>query len=87
MSSGSKTKNNVNSDDTGAGEESKEADVVEEIVKDNLEIMLEIVMIIRNDAAFAKSIYANCPRLQHLLDMTPEIRPIFEDPALVRSTS
>jgi hypothetical protein len=85
MSSG-KTRSNVNND-VGAGEESKEeADVVEEIVKDNLEIMLEIVMIIRNDAAFAKSIYANCPRLQHLLDKTPEIRPIFEDPALVRST-
>lgn len=67
-------------------EESKEGDLelVEEVVKDNLEIMLEIIMIIREDAVFAKSIYANCPRLQHLLDSKPDLRPIFEDPNLVK---
>lgn len=66
-------------------EESKEdVEVVEEVVKDNLEIMLEIIMIIREDAVFAKSIYANCPRLQYLLDSKPDLRPIFEDPNLVK---
>lgn len=56
----------------------------QELTKDNLEIMREIVMRIRTDPDFASSIYADCPRLQHLLDRRPDLRPIFEDPNLVR---
>jgi len=56
----------------------------QEVMKDNLELMREVVMKIRDDPEFAKNIYANCPRLQHLLDQYPDLRPIFEDPKLVR---
>jgi hypothetical protein len=59
---------------------------LEGVMKDNLELMLEIIMRIREDEDYAKNIYADCPRLQHLLDRNPELRPIFEDPNLVRST-
>lgn len=52
-------------------------------IKDNMDVMLDIVMRIREDEEFAKSIYADCPRLQHLLDEKPDLRPIFEDPNLV----
>jgi hypothetical protein len=58
--------------------------MVEEVMRDNLELMLEIVMRIREDPDFASNIYAECPRLQHLLDLNPDLRPIFEDPYLVR---
>jgi hypothetical protein len=57
---------------------------VQEVMKDNLELMLEVVMKIREDEEFAKNIYSNCPRLQHLLDQHPDLRPVFEDPNLVR---
>jgi hypothetical protein len=69
-------------------EESKDhdgEDVVNEVVKDHLEVMLEIIMIIRTDATFAQNIYANCPRLQNLLSSHPDLRPVFEDPSLVKS--
>jgi hypothetical protein len=56
----------------------------QEVMKDNLELMKDIVMKIREDPEFAKGIYKNCPRLQHLLDQYPDLRPIFEDPKLVR---
>jgi hypothetical protein len=59
-------------------------DKAQEVMKDNLELMREVVMKIREDPDFAKNIYANCPRLQHLLDQYPDLRPIFEDPKLVR---
>lgn len=52
--------------------------------QDNLAIMYDIIMQIRNDPEYAKSIYANCPRLQHLLERRPDLRPIFEDPRFVR---
>jgi hypothetical protein len=55
-----------------------------EVIKDNLELMYDIVMQIREDPEFAKSIYADCPRLQNLLKKRPDLRPIFEDPNLVR---
>lgn len=55
-----------------------------EVMKDNLELMKEIVMRIREDPEFASNIYSNCPRLQHLLGQYPDLRPIFEDPKLVR---
>ena len=53
-------------------------------MRDNLDLMLDIVMRIREDKDFASNIYAECPRLQHLLDQHPDLRPIFEDPYLVR---
>jgi hypothetical protein len=62
-------------------EEEKEA---QEVMKDNLDLMYDVVMKIRNDPEFASNIYSNCPRLQNLLDQHPDLRPIFEDPNLVR---
>ena len=59
-----------------------ESTAVEE--KDTLAIMYTIIMQIRNDPEYASSIYANCPRLQHLLEQRPDLRPIFEDPRFVR---
>ena len=56
----------------------------QEIMKSNLEIMKDIVMKIRNEPGYAKSMYINCPRLQHLLEQNPDLRPVFEDPRLVR---
>ncbi|KAG7358776.1 hypothetical protein IV203_015365 [Nitzschia inconspicua] len=59
-------------------------DKAQEVMKDNLELMKDIVMKIREDPEFAKNIYSNCPRLQHLLTQYPDLRPIFENPKLVR---
>jgi hypothetical protein len=56
----------------------------QEVIKDNLAVMYDIVMQIREDEEFARNIYANCPRLQHMLDERPDLRPVFEDPHLVR---
>lgn len=64
--------------------ESSEENEVEELMRDNLDLMLDIVLRIREDRDFAANIYAECPRLQHLLDQNPDLRPIFEDPYLVR---
>lgn len=52
--------------------------------KDTLAIMYDIIVQIRNDPEYARSIYANCPRLQHLLEKRPDLRPIFENPRFVR---
>jgi len=57
---------------------------VQDVMADNLDVMRDIVFRIREDPDFAKSIYANCPRLQELLKKHPDLRPIFEDPKLVR---
>uniref|UniRef100_A0A7S1VSL0 Uncharacterized protein n=1 Tax=Grammatophora oceanica TaxID=210454 RepID=A0A7S1VSL0_9STRA len=46
--------------------------------------MRDIVMRLREDEEFAKTIYADCPRLQLLLEEHPDLKPIFEDPKLVR---
>jgi len=56
----------------------------QEVMKDNLEVMKDIVMKIRNEEDYARNIYADCPRLQHMLDKNPDLRPVFEDPRLVR---
>jgi hypothetical protein len=56
----------------------------QDVMKDNLELMKDIVMKIREDPEFARNIYSNCPRLQYLLNQYPDLRPIFEDPKLVR---
>jgi hypothetical protein len=61
-------------------EEAQEA--MEEAV--DHEMMYEIVMRLREDPDFASTIYSNCPRLQHLLNERPDLRPVFEDPYLVR---
>jgi hypothetical protein len=54
------------------------------VMKDHLSIMRDIVMKIRHEDGYAKAMYSNCPRLQHLLDRNPDLRPVFEDPRLVR---
>ena len=59
-------------------------DKAQDVMASNLDVMRDIVFRIREDEEFAKSIYANCPRLQHLLKEHPDLRPIFEDPKLVR---
>ena len=56
----------------------------QDVIKDNLEVMYDIVMQIREDPEFAKNIYRDCPRLQHMLDERPDLRPVFEDPEMVR---
>jgi hypothetical protein len=56
---------------------------VQEVMKSNLDIMKEIVMKIRNEPGYAKSMYINCPRLQNLLEQNPDLRPVFEDPRLI----
>ncbi|KAL3939995.1 MAG: hypothetical protein SGBAC_005369 [Bacillariaceae sp.] len=56
----------------------------QEVMKDNLEMMRDIVMRIRDEPDFASGIYKDCPRLQHLLDQYPDLRPVFEDPNLVK---
>ena len=58
--------------------------LIEDAMGNHLDLMLDIIMQIREDEAFARSIYANCPRLQHLLDQHPDLRPIFDDPKMVR---
>lgn len=54
------------------------------VMKDHLTIMRDVVMKIRHQEGYAKAMYANCPRLQHLLERNPDLRPVFEDPRLVR---
>jgi len=54
------------------------------VMKDHLNIMRDVVMKIRHEDGYAKAMYSNCPRLQHLLDRNPDLRPVFEDPRLVR---
>jgi hypothetical protein len=56
----------------------------QEVMKDNLELMRDVVMRVREDPDFAENVYKECPRLQHLLDQYPDLRPVFEDPKLVR---
>jgi len=56
----------------------------QDVMKDHLDIMRDVVMKIRHQDGYAKAMYANCPRLQHLLDRNPDLRPVFEDPRLVR---
>ena len=65
-------------------EDAIEAATLEDIMEDNLELMLEIILKVREDEEFAKTIYEDCPRLQALLDQNPDLRPIFEDPQFVR---
>ena len=87
MSVASKGSKGTASDSSHEMDETSEVnqnEVVEEVMRDNLDLMLEIVMRIREDPHFASTIYSDCPRLQHLLDQNPDLRPIFEDPYLVR---
>jgi hypothetical protein len=59
-------------------------EAAQEVMKDNLEMMREIVMRLRDEPEFAEGIYKECPRLQHLLEQYPDLRPVFEDPKMVR---
>jgi hypothetical protein len=56
----------------------------QEVMKDNLEMMRDVVMRIREDPDFANGIYKDCPRFQQLLKQYPDLRPVFEDPKLVK---
>lgn len=71
-------------DNSATLEEDNREEIIQEIMGHDLDMMLQIVMQIREDEDFARGIYANCPRLQHLLDQYPDLRPIFEEPRLIR---
>jgi hypothetical protein len=72
-------------DDTPMIDEDEDLNAkAQDVMADNLDVMRDIVFRIREDPDFAKSIYGNCPRLQELLKKHPDLRPIFEDPKLVR---
>mmetsp|Transcript_1811 Transcript_1811/g.1972 ORF Transcript_1811/g.1972 Transcript_1811/m.1972 type:complete len:128 (+) Transcript_1811:252-635(+) len=58
-------------------------EAVQEVMTSHLDMMKEIVLKIRYEKGYAKNMYVNCPRLQHLLDQNPDIRPVFEDARLV----
>lgn len=78
------SKKTASEEEPTSSQEGSDENEVEEVMRDNLDLMLDIVMRIREDRDFASNIYAECPRLQHLLDQHPDLRPIFEDPYLVR---
>lgn len=59
-------------------------ELMHDVLTDHLDILLAIIMKIREDPDFATTIYQDCPRLQHLLVQHPDLRPVFEDPKLVR---
>eukprot|EP00522_Entomoneis_paludosa_P013347 CAMPEP_0172456688 /NCGR_PEP_ID=MMETSP1065-20121228/17259_1 /TAXON_ID=265537 /ORGANISM="Amphiprora paludosa, Strain CCMP125" /LENGTH=656 /DNA_ID=CAMNT_0013209885 /DNA_START=54 /DNA_END=2024 /DNA_ORIENTATION=- len=82
----SETKDDTSASVTELSPETEPTDeeIMQDVMQDNLELMLDIIMKIREDPQFAKSIYQDCPRLQHMLDQNPQLRPIFEDPKLVR---
>jgi hypothetical protein len=61
----------------------KEEELLCQVMSDHLDIMLAIVLKLREDPEYASSIYSSCPRLQHLLTQHPDLRPVFEDPKLV----
>ena len=65
-------------------EDTNDTIMLEAAMEDNLDLMLEIILKVRQDEEFAKTIYEDCPRLQALLDQNPDLRPIFEDPHFVR---
>jgi hypothetical protein len=65
-------------------DKARKEEMLQEAMADQLDVMLAIILKIRADEEFAVSIYANCPRLQHLLDQHPDLRPVFEDPNLIR---
>jgi hypothetical protein len=48
--------------------EEENTEMVQEVMRDNLDIMLDIILRIRAEPGFAKSIYADCPRLQVRVD-------------------
>jgi hypothetical protein len=54
------------------------------VMTDHLDIMLAIIMKIREDPEYASHMYSDCPRLQHLLDQNPDLRPVFEDAKFVQ---
>jgi hypothetical protein len=65
-------------------DKARKEELLQEAMADQLDVMLAIILKIRANEDFAVSIYANCPRLQHLLDQHPDLRPVFEDPNLIR---
>lgn len=65
------------------GEHSQE-ELMVHVMHDHLDVMLAIIMKIREDPEYASHIYSDCPRLQHILDQHPDLRPVFEDPKFIR---
>lgn len=65
------------------GEHSQD-EVLVHVMHDHLDVMLAIIMKIREDPEYASNIYSDCPRLQHILDQHPDLRPVFEDPKFIR---
>jgi hypothetical protein len=59
-------------------------EVLVHVMHDHLDVMLAIIMKIREDPDYASHIYSDCPRLQHILDQNPDLRPVFEDPKFIR---
>jgi hypothetical protein len=59
-------------------------ELMHDVLTDHLDILLAIIMKIREDPDFASTIYQDCPRLQYLLTQHPDLRPVFEDAKLVR---
>ena len=80
------TKNHAASvaDQTALTTNAHAEELLQDVMTENLDVMLAIVMKIREDPEFASNIYQDCPRLQHLLNQHPDLRPVFEDPKFVR---
>jgi hypothetical protein len=66
------------------GEQQSQDEVMVHVMHDHLDVMLAIIMKIREDPDYASQIYSDCPRLQHILDQHPDLRPVFEDPKFIR---
>jgi len=58
-------------------------DEIADAITEDKDMMLDIILRIKEDDEYAKSIYKNCTRLQNLLEKHPDLRPIFEDPKFV----
>lgn len=69
---------------TSATNDAPTDELKHDVLTDHLDILLSIIMKIREDPDFASTIYQDCPRLQYLLTQHPDLRPVFEDAKLVR---
>ena len=65
------------------GEHSQD-EILVHVMHDHLDVMLAIIMKLREDPEYASQIYSDCPRLQYILDQHPDLRPVFEDPKFIR---
>jgi len=56
----------------------------EQILRDNPQLMDEVMRKIRDDPDYARQLYKDCPHLQEILNQHADLRPVFEDPVIVR---